>query len=119
MRLFVWAEEELPCCVSGLRDKDFPLRILQHEDDVKQARRIRRGRRDDSGPGERGGGGRRRGGPEGESKTAFSTRLTFTRSSHSFLSPCSFAPFALNSFHSFNRASGERRRLHAACLTIS
>lgn len=53
MRLFVWAEEELPCGVSGLRDKDFPLRILQHEDDVKQFRRSRRGRRDDSGPGER------------------------------------------------------------------
>lgn len=51
MRLFVWAEEELPCGVSGLRDKDFPLRILQHEDDVKQFRRSRRGRRDDSGRG--------------------------------------------------------------------
>lgn len=51
MRLFVWAEEELPCGVSGLRDKDFLLRILQHEDDVKQFRRSRRGRRDDSGPG--------------------------------------------------------------------
>lgn len=51
MRLFVWAEEELPCGVSGLRDKDFPLRILQHEDDVKQFRRSRRGRRDDSRPG--------------------------------------------------------------------
>lgn len=51
MRLFVWVEEELPCGFSGLRDKDFPLRILQHEDDVKQFRRSRRGQRDDSGPG--------------------------------------------------------------------
>lgn len=38
----------------GLGDEDFPLRILQHEDDVKQARRSCRGRRDDGGMGEQG-----------------------------------------------------------------